>query len=70
MKALEHRTASASSRSRRAAGGPWGHNGAVPGYFTNAFTRGDAAPAVVLVNRDPRRRDSAVIRALDAALCS
>jgi D-alanyl-D-alanine carboxypeptidase len=46
----------------------WGHNGAVAGYFTNAFTRG-AKSAVVLVNQYPTDEPRA-LRKLNAALCS
>ena len=49
-------------------GRAWGHNGAVAGYFTNAFTRGDKT-AVVLVNRYPTDERHA-LRALDTALCA
>lgn len=49
-------------------GRAWGHNGAVAGYFTNAFTRG-ARTAVVFVNRYPTDAEPA-LRRLDAALCS
>lgn len=50
----------------------WGHDGAVPGYLTNAFASEDGRrAAVVLVNREPLgpAQTEAVVRALDTALC-
>jgi D-alanyl-D-alanine carboxypeptidase len=48
----------------------WGHDGAVPGYLTQAFTDGERS-AVVLVNRQPleKHQTEAVSRAVDDALC-
>jgi D-alanyl-D-alanine carboxypeptidase len=48
-------------------GRAWGHNGAVPGYYTNAFTRGERT-VVVLVNRHPVAERPA-LRSLTRALC-
>jgi D-alanyl-D-alanine carboxypeptidase len=48
----------------------WGHDGAVPGYLTQAFGDGRRS-AVVLVNRQPLAagQAAAVTRAVDEALC-
>jgi D-alanyl-D-alanine carboxypeptidase len=50
-----------------ACGEAWGHNGAVPGYYTNAFTRGRRT-AVVLVDAYPTD-ELAAVRKLARALC-
>jgi D-alanyl-D-alanine carboxypeptidase len=52
---------------RTACGTAWGHNGAVPGYFSNAFTLRHRT-AVTLVNRYPTDEQAAV-RNLARALC-
>ncbi|MBE2318078.1 beta-lactamase family protein [Solirubrobacter sp. CPCC 204708] len=49
-------------------GRAWGHNGAVPGYLTHAFTRGDRT-VVVLVDEQPTDERPAV-RRLTRALCA
>ncbi len=49
-------------------GTAWGHNGAVPGYFTNAFTRRKRT-VVVLVDRHPVD-DKPALRSLVRALCA
>jgi D-alanyl-D-alanine carboxypeptidase len=50
-----------------ACGTAWGHNGAVPGYYSNAFTRGRRT-VVVLVNAYPTDEQAAV-RRVARALC-
>jgi D-alanyl-D-alanine carboxypeptidase len=51
----------------------WGHDGAVPGYFTNVFASEDGKrAALVFANRQPldERQTAVVGRTLDKALCS
>jgi D-alanyl-D-alanine carboxypeptidase len=53
-------------------GEAWGHNGALPGYFSNAFSSDDGSHAgVVLVTANPlsERQFEAANRALAEALC-
>lgn len=49
-------------------GRAWGHNGAVPGYFTNAFTRGDRT-VVVLEDQHPVA-EAPALRKLVRAPCA
>jgi D-alanyl-D-alanine carboxypeptidase len=49
-------------------GRAWGHNGAIPGYFTNAFTR-RGRTVVVLVDQHPVD-EAPALRRLTRALCA